>query len=68
MKMEFTKEEEDKLLEYTAFRLMNICNMSLVDAREFVKNSILVGKIKTNPNFIAHCSMSQLVDMVRNER
>ncbi len=56
------------MLEYVALKLMDTYNMSLAESQRAVKNSTLVSKIKTAPNFIAHCSMSQLVDMVKDER
>lgn len=66
--MKFTKKEINELLEYVALNVMNAYGISLEESRELVKNSVIVSKIKTAPNFIAHCSMSQLVDMVENER
>lgn len=66
--MVFTKKEKNELLEYVALNLKSECNISLEESRSLVKKSILETKMKTSPSFIAHCSIGQLVDMVKGER
>lgn len=66
--MEFTKEEKEKLLDYVAINLMKSCQLSLAEAKKIVNSSIIVSKIETSPSFIAHCSMSQLLDMVKSDK
>jgi len=65
--MKFTKEEKIKLLDYVSINLMKSSQLSLSEAKRIVNSSILVSKIESSPSFIAHCSMSQLVDMVKND-
>lgn len=47
---------------------MKSCQLSLAEAKKIVNSSIIVSKIETSPSFIAHCSMSQLLDMVKSDK
>lgn len=61
----FTKEETEELLEFVAQKLSIEDSLALADARQVVKDSYLPAKIETYPDFVAHCSVSQLLDFVR---
>lgn len=66
--MKFTKEEKTKLLDYVAINLMKSSKLSILECKRIVNNSILVSKIESSPSFIAHCSMGQLLDMVKKDK
>lgn len=66
--MNFNKQERNKLLDYVASNLMGSCDLSLHESKKMVRKSILSSKIESFPSFVAHCSMSQLVDLVKKDR
>lgn len=66
--MKFTREEKMRLLNYVTTSFMNSEQVSLEEAHEMVFNSSLVEKIETSPFIIGHCSLSQLLDIVRQKK
>ncbi|TYQ18274.1 UNVERIFIED_CONTAM: hypothetical protein Cloal_0696 [Acetivibrio alkalicellulosi] len=66
--MKFTREEKEKMLNYVASNLAEDCDLPMDESKIYVKNSTLVDKFNSSPDFIAHCSIGQLVDMVKKEK
>jgi len=62
--MEFSPIEKIKLLEYVIKDIVQNYHISPQMAKGIVYSSDLINKIKSSPESIAHCSISQLAEMV----
>jgi hypothetical protein len=65
--MKFTESEKNQILLCVVMELMTSCNLLYNEAYEIVNRSILVKKMNKYPISIAHCSISQLVDLVKKD-